>query len=154
MLEIHSREAAKVLAGKKMRNDEALGRQHVISISSPATAAWSQDDTIASPVRLPVGTRILGAVIYHSAMGSGVKMNIGLRQTDANQSVISSDGIAKAINVASAGQTAARNGELVTVGTHTLYRTPVESEIYAQLTSANPTDNAQFRIDITVVLPG
>ena len=38
MAEIVSLEAAKVAAGTKLRNDEALARVHVLSISSPATA--------------------------------------------------------------------------------------------------------------------
>lgn len=152
MTEITSLEAAKVAAGTKLHNSEALGRVHVLTICSPATAAWAQDDTIASPVSLPAGTRVLGVTVHHEAMGSSVTMDVGLRQTDGT--VIDANGIADGIDVASAGVTEAANGELVTVGTNTIYTTAVESVVYATLADANPTDDAQFRIDVQVALPG
>lgn len=156
MAEIISREAAKVAAGTKLTNDEALGRMHVISISSPATAAWAQNDTIASATELPVGTRILGYRVFHGAMGASVTMDIGLRQTDSAGTVIDADGIADGLDVAAAGVKTETTtpGVLVTVGTNTIYRTTVKSRVYATLLSANPTDDAQFRIDVYVALPG
>lgn len=156
MAEIVSREAAKVAAGTKLTNDEALGRMQVLSISSPATAAWAQNDTIASPVVLPVGTRILGYRVFHGALGASVTMDIGLRQANAAGTVIDADGIADGLDIAAAGVKTETTtpGVLVTVGTNTIYRTTVPSVVYATLLTANPTDDVQFRIDIYVALPG
>lgn len=156
MAEIVSREAAKVAAGTKLTNDEALGRMQVLSISSPATAAWAQNDTIASPVVLPVGTRILGYRVFHGALGASVTMDIGLRQANAAGTVIDADGIADGLDIAAAGVKTETTtpGVLVTVGTNTIYRTTVPAVVYATLLTANPTDDVQFRIDIYVALPG
>lgn len=154
MAEIVSLEAAKVAASTKMTNDEALGRLHVISISSPATAAWAQNDTIASPVTLPVGTRIIDCWVFHEAMGTSVTMDIGLRQIDSDQTVIDVDGIADGLDVASAGVTHGVNGAFMNPASNTIYRTTAASNVYASLLAANPTDDAQFRIDVVVALPG
>lgn len=159
MAEIVSLEAAKVAAGTKLRNDEALGRLHVLSISSPATAAWAQNDTIASPVDLPVGARILGYVLYHGALGASVTMDIGLRaalSVDAAQTVIDVDGIADGLDVAAAGikSSFSAAGNLIGVAAQTIYRTTQVSNVYISLLSANPTDDIQFRLDVLVALPG
>jgi hypothetical protein len=158
MAEIVSLEAAKVAANSKMTNDEALGRLKIITITSPATAAWAQNDTIASPVDLPVGSRIVDCWVHHEAMGTSVTMDIGLRaaeSVDAAQTVIDVDGIADGIDVASAGQSHAVNGEYVNVtATTPIKRTTQVSNVYASLLSANPTDDQQFRIDVVVALPG
>lgn len=160
MPEIVSLEAAKVAAGTKLRNDESLGRLHVVTISSPATAAWAQNDTIASPVDLPVGSRIYSYRVQHEAMGTSVTMDIGLRASplvDSAQTPIDADGIAAAADVAAAGTASdldSTTGVFVAVGTNTIYRTTQVSNIYATLASANPTDDAQFRIDVVVALPG
>lgn len=162
MAEIVSREAAFVAAGTKLRNDVALGRVHVVSISSPATAAWAQNDTIASPVDLPIGTRILGFNVFHGALTTSVTMDIGLRASasvDAAQTVIDADGIADGLDVAAAGikseaSSTTTTGNLIGVGSATVQRTTQVSNIYATLLSANPTDDIQFRIDVYVALPG
>ena len=162
MAEIVSLEAAKVAAGTKLRNDEAFGRVHVLSISSPATAAWAQNDTIASPVDLPVGTRIVGFKVFHGAMGTSVTMDVGLRASasvDSAQTVIDVDGIADGLNVATAGvksdQTnGANTGTYLHVTDNTVTRTTTIANVYATLLSADPTDDAQFRIDVYVALPG
>ena len=155
MAEIVSRQQATVNAGNKMAPHEALGIRRIVTISSPATAAWAQNDTIASPVTLPVGTRIVGAVASHGAFGASVTLDIGLRQTDSSQTVIDADGIAAAIDVSSAGShTAANNGVLADENAPEGYVTTAESNIYATLAGANPTDDVQLRIDVEVILPG
>lgn len=162
MAEIVSREAAKVAAGTKLRNDESLGRVHVLSISSPASAAWAQNDTIASPVDLPIGTRILGFRVFHGALTTSVTMDIGLRASasvDAAQTVIDVDGIADGLDVAAAGiksedSSVTTTGDYIDVAASTILRTTQVANVYATLLSANPTDDVQFRIDIYVALPG
>lgn len=156
MAELVSREAAKVAAKTKMTNDEALARVHVLSITSPATAAWAQNDTIASPVVLPVGTRILGYRVFSGALGTSVTMDIGLRGIDSAQTVIDVDGIADGLDVAAAGAESELSGFGASVfGTAApILRTTLPSVVYATLLSANPTDDIQFRIDVFVALPG
>jgi hypothetical protein len=162
MPEINSLEAAKVAAGNKLSNDEALGRIKAITISSPAAAAWAQDDTIASPVDLPVGTRILGFKVFHGALGTGVLMDIGLRASphvDPAQTVIDVDGIADGLDVAAAGIKSelggvATTGTYIDVTDNTVTRLDKVANIYASLLGADPTDDAQFRIDVIVALPG
>lgn len=154
MAEIVSTQAAAVAAGTKLSNVESLGRLQMVTINSPATAAWAQNDTIASPVVLPTGTRITGlGKVFHQALGTSVTMDIGLRGVDSAQTVIDVDGIADGLNVAAAGITDANTGLKVN-DVASVYVTTVPCVVYATLLSANPTDDAQFRIDIPVVLPG
>jgi hypothetical protein len=156
MAEIVSLEAAKVAANTKMRNDEALGKLAVVSICSPATQAIAQNDTIRSPVVLPVGTRIVGYRVQHGIHGASVVLDIGLCQANAALTVIDADGIADGLDIAAAGvkTDTTTPGEMLTLAVQTIYRTTVKSHIYASYLGANPTDNAQLRIDVYVVLPG
>lgn len=158
MAEVTSLEAAKVAAGTKLRNDEALGRLHTVTISSPlaaAATAWAQNDTIASPVDLPVGTRFVDCWVHHEAMGTSVTMDIGIRAATTAATVIDVDGIADGLNVAAAGQTHGINGVMINVSaTQAIYRTTAVSNIYATLLSADPDDGQVFRIDVTVALAG
>jgi len=149
MAEFDSRQAANIAAGTKMKPGEVGGKVRTLVITSPATAAWAQNDTIASGVPLPVGSRILASsIVSHAAMGTSVTMDIGLRNF-ATGDVIDADGIAAALNVASAGLTAANNGALVKEGAE--YVTTAVTEVYATLGGAKPTDNAQFRIEIKYI---
>lgn len=163
MAEIVSLEAAKVAAGTKLTNDESLGRVHVVSLSTPlaaAATAWAQNDTIASPVDLPKGTRILGYKVYHEAMGTSVEMDIGLRASptvDAAQTVIDVDGIADGLDVAAAGIKDESDSAGVYLGvsaTVAIQRTTQVANIYASLLAATPDAGQVFRIDVFVALPG
>lgn len=150
MAEIVSRQAAKVAARTKMSPNEAYGKKRVVVLTSPATAAWAQNDTIASPVLLPVGTRFTcNSFASHAAMGVGVTLDVGIR--DANGTAIDADGIASAIDVAAAGRSALNDGDLVAAGAE--YVTTVPCYVYATLGGANPTDDAQIRIEVEVVTP-
>jgi hypothetical protein len=133
----------------KMRPSDAGGRVRTVVITSPATAAWAQNDTIGSGFKLPIGSRFLSAsFVSHEAMGSSVTMDVGIRNFDSKVA-IDADGIAAAVSVASAGRTSLNNGALVAAGVE--YRTTEVAEVYATLTGANPTDNAQFRIEVHYV---
>jgi len=149
MPEIISRQVtAQTGAGKKMTQAESYGKKRVVLITSPATAALAQNDTIASGMRLPKGTRFLaGSVVSHAALGTSVTMDIGIRNFDT-KAVIDVDGIADGLDVAAAGRTVANNGALVAAGNE--YVTAESVEIYATLLSANPTDDAQFRIEVEI----
>lgn len=150
MAEITSRQAAKVAARTKMSPNEAYGKKRVIVITSPATAAWAQNDTVASPVLLPVGTRFTcNSYASHAAMGTSVTLDVGIR--DKNGTAIDADGIAAAVAVASAGRTAINNGALVKDGAE--YVTTEPCYLYATLGGAAPTANAQIRLEVEVVTP-
>lgn len=151
MPEIVSRQAAKIAAGTKLSPHEAGGKQRVIVITSPAVAAWAQNDTIASGVPLPIGTRIrCDSFASHEAMGAGVTLDVGLRNF-ATKVAIDADGIAAAVDVAAAGRSALNNGLLVKDGAE--YVTTAVSEVYATLGGANPTDDKQIRLEVSVITP-
>jgi len=150
MAEIVSRQAAKVAARTKMSPNEAYGKKRVVVLTSPATAAWAQNDTLASPVLLPVGTRFTcNSYVSNAAMGTSVTLDVGIRDKDGV--AIDADGIAAAVAVATAGRSALNNGALVKDGAE--YVTTVPCYVYATLGGADPTDNAQIRIEVEVVTP-
>lgn len=147
MAELNSRQAALVAAGTKMKPADVMGKKRVLILTSPATAAWAQNDTVASGVPLPPGTRILAdSFVSHAAMGASVVMHVGLRDF-ATKVAIDADGIAASIDVSSAGRTAANSGALVKDGAE--YVTTAVSEVYVTLAGANPTDDAQFRLEVS-----
>ncbi|MFM9434606.1 uncharacterized protein YfaA (DUF2138 family) [Janthinobacterium sp. CG_23.3] len=149
MAEIVSRQAAKIVAGTKLSPHEAAGKKRVYVITSPAAAAWAQNDIFASGVRLPIGSRILcNSYVSNEAMGAGVTLDVGLRDW-TTKVAIDADGIAAAVDVAAAGRTSLNNGAFVAAGVE--YVTTVVSEIYATLGGANPTDDKQIRIEVCVV---
>jgi hypothetical protein len=147
MAEQVSRQAAKVAAGTKMSPNEAYGKVRVITITTPATVTWANGDTIASPVVLPVGTRLLlGSYVSNSAMGASAVMNVGLR--DLAGVAISATAIASAIDMSAAARTLLANGAYVAAGIE--YVTTVPSVVYATFSGATPTANAQVHIDVFV----
>lgn len=152
MAEIVSRQAAKVAAGTKMNAGEAGGKLSLIEITSPAVAAWAQNDTIASPVVLPIGTKItLNGKVSRGVLGASVTLDVGLRNASTGVA-IDLDGIATAVAVAAAGVSDLNNGALLAAGV--AYITTEPSVIVATLTGANPTDDIQLNIQIPVVIPG
>lgn len=147
MAEIVSRQAAKVAANQKMAPNEAYGKKRVVVITSPATAAWAENDTIASPVVLQPGTRVLcDSFVSHGAFGASVVLNVGLRKPDGT--VIDADGIAASVDVSAAGRSALNNGALVAGGVDYVLTEP--AVIFATLAGGNPTDDAQLRIEVSV----
>jgi hypothetical protein len=148
MAEFNSRQAALIAAGSKALSTSA-GKKRTVVITSPATAAWAQNDTIASGVRIPKGARFTcGSFVSNEAMGASVTLDVGLRNFDTKVAV-DADGIGAAVAVSSAGRSAVNNGALVAAGVESV--TTVDTEVYATLTAANPTDNAQFRIEVEYI---
>lgn len=155
MPEITSRQVAKLAssstgAGKMMPTD-AYGKKRVIVITSPAAVTWANGDTIASGIPLPVGTRFLAdSIASHAAMGGSVVLDVGIRNFQSKVA-IDADGVCAAVSVASAGRTLINNGALVAAGAE--YITSEVAEVYATLSGATPTANAQIRIEVEVVTP-
>jgi hypothetical protein len=154
MAEIVSKQAAYVAAGtKKQRPVMGGGEKKCIVITSPDTAAWAQNDTIASPVLIPKGSRFLcDTFVSHADMGTSITLDIGLRAATTAATVIDADGICAALDVASAAaRAAANNGALVKDGVE--YVTTQDSYVYATLGGGTPTANAQIRIEVSVMFP-
>jgi hypothetical protein len=80
-------------------------------------------------------------------MAASVVLAVGIR--DASGTEIDADGICASVSVASAGRTAINNGALVAAGVE--YITTVPCEVYATLSGATPTANAQIRIEVEYV---
>ena len=151
MPEFNSRQAAKIAAGNKLGAGESGGTIRSVVLTSPAVAAWAQNDTLASGVPIPIGSRFLSmSYVSNEAMGASVTLDVGIRNFDTKVA-IDADGIGAAVAVSSAGRSLLNNGQLITAGIESL--TTVVSEVYATLTAANPTDNAQFRIEVFYLSP-
>ena len=149
MAEQVSRQAAKVAANQKMAPNEAYGKKRAVVITSPAAVTWANGDTIASPVVLPAGTRIaLGSRVSCAAMGASVVLAVGLRNAQTGVA-IDAAGIATGVSVASAGQYDLANGTFTAAGAE--YVTTVPTQVFATLSGATPTANAQIRIEVEII---
>lgn len=149
MAEINSRQAAKIAANKKVAPNEIYGKKRIVVIGTPATHALAQGDTIASGVRLPVGTRFtLGSRVSNAAMGTSVTIDVGIRNADTKVA-IDADGIAAAVAVATAGRSALDNGAFIAAGAE--YVTDQPSELYVTIGGAAPTASAQLRVEVELV---
>ena len=125
------------------------GKVRKVVITSPATATWADGDTIASGVPIPIGSRFTAnSIVSNAAMGSSVVLAVGIRNF-ATKAAISASGICSAVSVSSAGRTALNNGALVAAGVESV--TTAVSEVYATLSGAVPTANAQIRIEVEYV---
>lgn len=153
MAEIVSRQAALVAAGTKALGPTmGTGKATWVVLTSPATAAWAQNDTIASPILIPKGSRILsGGFVSREAMGTSVTLDVGLRKASDNSTAIDADGIAAALDVSAAGVSLLNTGALVAAGKE--YVTTEDSYLYATLGGANPTDDKQIRIEVPFLFP-
>ena len=158
MAEQVSRQAARLAAssaGYKQRAADC-GKVSMVTITSPATVTWAQNDTLGSGVRLPIGTRILlNGYVSTADMGTSITLDVGLRayKPDYSGTVIDADGIAAAVDVATAAARAVlNNGALIKDGAE--FVCTVDSEIYMTLAGGTPTANAQIRIEVPVIFPG
>jgi hypothetical protein len=151
MAEINSRQKTAIAAGSKVLNS-VHGMPRCLVFTSPATAAWAQNDTFASGMRLPKGSRILtSCMVSHGAMATSVTVDVGLRGFTSG-TVIDADGIAADVSVAAAGRTAINNGLMVGAGID--YVTTEDAEVYVTIEGANPTDDIQMRFEIWYLPPG
>lgn len=151
MAEIDSRQKTLIAAGDKVGAD-VQGKVACVCFNTPAAAAWAQNDTFASGMKIPAGSRILASsIVSHGAFGTSVTLDVGLRAWD-DGTVIDADGIAAALDVSAAGRTSLNNGALVAAGVG--YLTTEDVEPYATLAGANPTDNIQAMFEIFYLPPG
>ena len=153
MAEIVSREAARLVsnsAGGKIRA-ASNGKTSVSIITGPTTAAWAQNDTCGNRVRIPAGSRMIGAYVSNAACGTSVTMDVGLRTftTDGTGTVVDVDALVDGLDVSSAQSTFNASGSAVAAGAEDV--TTVDTEAYFTLLSANPTDDADIRVTVLYV---
>jgi hypothetical protein len=151
MAEFNSRQITSLAASPKVKAAPYdHGKVSVLVATTPATAAWAQNDTFLIGV-IPKGSRILRtSKVYHGAFGASVTMDVGTRAAGGG-TVIDADGLAAALNVAAAGvkdinggaQSSAVNG----------YVTTADVDVYATLAAANPTDDIQAEFEIHYIAP-
>jgi hypothetical protein len=147
--ETNSRQAAVIAAGNKVLPNQAYGKVRCVVITTPATHALANGDTIASGIALPVGTRVLASSVASTeGMGAGVTIDVGLRNFKT-KAAIDANGIAAAVDVAAAGRPALNNGALVGAGVESV--TTEVSEPYVTIGGANPTADKQMRIELMVL---
>lgn len=141
MAELNSRQKTAIAAGTKVL-PSVDGKVRCLVFSSPAVAAWAQNDTFASGMKLPKGSRILPtSYVSHGAMAASVTIDVGLRGF-LSGTVIDADGIAVDVDVSAAGRTILNNGALVAAGVDSV--TTEDAEVYVTIEGANPTDNIQM----------
>ena len=151
MAEINSRQKTAIAAGDKV-DHTVQGTAKCLVFTSPATAAWAQNDTFASGLRIPAGSRILSkCALICGALGASVTADLGLRNFLTGAEV-DLDGIAANVAVASAGVYAMNNGALVASGIDSV--TTVDTEPVVTLEGANPTDDIQIRVEVWYLPPG
>jgi hypothetical protein len=152
MAEFDSRQLANLEASPKVKAPPSdYGKLMVACATTPAAAVWAQNDTFATGIIIPKGSRILrsGRASF-SAFGASVTMDVGIRAA-SNGTVVDVDGIADGLNVASAGVAELDGGSLFASGVS--YVTTQDVEVYATFLAANPTDNAQLELEIHFLPP-
>ena len=150
MPEFNSRQKTNLASNKKIQPSDH-GRITVQVATTPATAAWAQNDTWSTGIRIPKGSRILrSGRLSHAAFGGGTTLDVGIRGADSG-TVIDVDGIADGLDIAAAGVKELDGGSLFAAGV--AYTTTEDVEVYASLLTANPTDNAQAELEIHWIGP-
>lgn len=126
------------------------GQINVLVATTPATAAWAQNDTFKVGTLLK-GSRILRTShFYHGAFGASVTLDLGVRAA-SDGTVIDADGLCAAIDVSAAGIDQVKNGALLKAVNG--YVTTQDVDIYATLAGANPTDDVQAEFEIYYLAP-
>lgn len=122
------------------------GKISVAVATTPAAAAWAQNDTWNTGIIIPKGSRILrSGRLSHGAFGAAVTMHVGVRAA-SDGTVVDVDGIAASLDVAAAGVKELDGGSAFVAGA--AYVATQDLEVYCTLNAANPTDNAQAEVEI------
>ncbi|HEU6456481.1 MAG TPA: hypothetical protein VN201_13575 [Roseateles sp.] len=145
MAEFNSRQITNLAATPKVKMQPYdNGGINVLVATTPATAAWAQNDTFKIGT-IPKGSRILSSGwVKTGAFGASVTMDIGVRAS-SDGTVIDADGLAAALNVAAAGTKQISGGALLQPAG---YITTQDVDLYATLAGANPTDDIQAEFEI------
>lgn len=128
------------------------GQINVLIATTPATAAWAQNDTFEIGT-IPKGARLLrSGKVYHGAFGASVTMDVGIRKA-SDGTVVDADGLATALNVAAAGVKDLNGGSALAGVTVANIVATEDWVLYATLAGANPTDDIQAEFEIHWVGP-
>lgn len=151
MAEFNSRQITALAATPKVKaSPYDHGKVSVLIATTPAAAAWAQNDTFVIGV-IPKGSRILRTgKVRHGAFTTSVTMDVGVRDAAAG-TVIDADGLAAALNVAAAGIKDINEGALLQAVNG--YVTTADVTVYATLAGANPTDDTQAEFEIHYIAP-
>ena len=154
MAEISSIQNTKLNQGLKLNNAESLGRVKTVILESPSTAAWATGDTVASPVNIPAGARIVGYYVFNQAFGTGSSLSVGLRASkdvDPDQTVVGTDIIVNNRNVAAqaAFDHVSSSGSMLTGFEQVTDRV---TNVFGTITGTTITANARFKIILFVSL--
>lgn len=151
MPEFDSRQITALAASPKVKAAPYdQGRVSVLVATTPAVAAWAQNDTFEIGT-IPRGSRILrSGKVYHGAFGATVTMHVGVRAA-SDGTVISATGLAASLDVAAAGNKTIDGGALLNAVNG--YVTTQDVVVYATLNVANPTDDIQAEFEIHYIAP-
>lgn len=152
MAEFDSRQITALAGTPKVKaNPYDHGRINVLIATTPATAAWAQNDTFEIG-RIPKGSRILrGGKMWHGAFGASVTMTIGVRDA-VTGTVIDAAGLLVSASVATTGLV--RNIDTgVLLNQANGYVTTADVVVYATLAGADPTNDIQAEFEIEYVTP-
>ena len=127
------------------------GRINVLIATTPAAAAWAQNDTFEIG-RIPKGSRILrSGKMWHGAFGASVTMTIGVRDA-VTGTVIDAAGLLASASVATTGLVKnIDTGALLNQANG--YVTTADVVVYATVAGANPTDDIQAEFEIEYITP-
>jgi|GEM_PF-1085119 len=152
MAEIDARQVPNIESSPRVRNPASdYGKLMVACATTPAAAAWAQNDTFSTGIIIPKGSRILrSGRLSHGVFGAATTLDVGIRSA-ADGTVIDVDGIADGLDIAAAGVKELDGGSLFASGVS--YVTTQDVEVYATFLTANPTDNAQLELEIHFLPP-
>lgn len=152
MAEFDSRQITALAASPKVKAAPYdHGKLSVLIATTPATAAWAQNDTFEIGT-IPKGSRILrSSRLWHGAFGASVTMIVGVRAA-SDGTVIDDDGLLASTSVATANLVnSISTGALMTAANG--YVTTQDVVVYATLGGANPTDDIQAEFEIHYIAP-
>ena len=149
MAEIVSKQAAKVAAGTKLTAAD-VGIARTVVITSPDTATYANGDTLASPVIIPAGSRVLcGGFVSCADMGTSITLDVGLRKV--------SDGHGNRRRRYRRGGGRGHGCDRAALNSGRWSRTAWNTSprwtryLYATLAGGTPTANAQLRIEVPIL---
>lgn len=147
MAEFNSRQITSLASSPKVKaSPYDTGKISVLIGTTPATAAWAQNDTFLIGV-IPKGSRILrSGKVWHGAFGASVTMSVGVRAAGGG-TVVDAAGILAATSAATAGLVKNLDtGALLNAANG--YVTTQDVDVYATLGGANPTDDIQAEFEV------
>lgn len=138
-------------AGRKATPTE-LNRIRVAIVETPATyAAPAQNDTAATHLVLPAGSRIMAAVLLSCAAGTAAStLSVGIRDAVTKVAIVA-DAILLNAAINAATTLYLFTGTKVITGQY--YLVPQDAEIYLTFTGAVGTANQAIRLEIQWISP-